>query len=57
MRETDCANTEGIFRIVQSIVSREVDRPCVIGTKLATKVFQDGELLEVNAEKGMIRKV
>ncbi|MBN1385858.1 hypothetical protein JW968_02655 [Candidatus Woesearchaeota archaeon] len=40
-----------------AIVSRELGTPCVIGTKIATKVFKDGDLVEVDAEKGIVRKI
>ncbi len=40
-----------------AIISRELGVPCVIGTKVATKVFKDGDKLEVDAVKGTVRKV
>ncbi len=40
-----------------AIVSRELGIPCVIGTKIATKVLRDGDLAEVDANKGIIRKL
>jgi pyruvate,water dikinase len=38
-----------------AIVSRELNIPCIIGTKVATKMFKDGDLVEVDAEKGIVR--
>jgi len=38
-----------------TIVSRELNIPCVIGTKIATKVIKDGDLLDVNANHGIIK--
>jgi len=38
-----------------AIVSRELGIPCVIGTKVATKVLKDGDLVEVDANKGIVR--
>jgi pyruvate,water dikinase len=38
-----------------AIVSRELKKPCIIGTKIATKVLKDGDLVEVDAEKGIVR--
>jgi phosphohistidine swiveling domain-containing protein len=32
-------------------------KPCVMGTKIATKIFKDGDLVEVDAEKGIVRKI
>jgi phosphoenolpyruvate synthase/pyruvate phosphate dikinase len=40
-----------------AIVSRELGIPCVIGTKVATKAFKDGDLVEVDANHGVVRKV
>jgi phosphoenolpyruvate synthase/pyruvate phosphate dikinase len=38
-----------------AIVARELKKPCVIGTKIATKVLKDGDLVEVDANKGIVR--
>ena len=38
-----------------AIVSREMNIPCVIGTKIATKVLKDGDLVEVDSNEGKIR--
>ena len=40
-----------------AIVARELNIPCVIGTKIATKVFKDGDVVEVDAYKGIVKKV
>ncbi len=40
-----------------AIVSRELGVPCVIGTKIATKVFKDGDEVEVDATNGVIKKI
>ncbi len=40
-----------------AIVSREMKIPSVLGTTISTKVFKDGDLVEVDAEKGIVRKV
>ncbi len=40
-----------------AIVSREMEKPCVIGTKIATRVFKDGDKVEVDAETGVVRKI
>ncbi len=39
-----------------AIVSRELKIPCITGTKFATKVFKDGDLLEVDSLAGTVRK-
>ncbi len=40
-----------------AIVARELQTPCVIGTKIATKVFKDGDEVEVDANKGVVKKI
>jgi phosphohistidine swiveling domain-containing protein len=40
-----------------AIVSREMNIPCVIGTRIATKVLKDGDLVEVDANKGIVKKL
>ncbi len=37
-----------------AIISRELKKPCVIGTKNATQVLKDGDQVEVDATKGII---
>lgn len=37
-----------------AIVSRELGIPCVVGTKDATKVLKDGQIVTVNGESGQI---
>jgi len=40
-----------------AIISREYGIPCIVGTKSATKVFKDGDLVELNAYEGVARKI
>ncbi|MFA7286103.1 MAG: PEP-utilizing enzyme [Patescibacteria group bacterium] len=40
-----------------AIVSRELNKPCVIGTKYGSKIFKDGDIVEVDATNGIVRKV
>lgn len=40
-----------------AIVAREMKKPCVIATKIATKVLKDGDLVEVDADKGEVRLI
>ncbi len=48
---------EGGILCHAAIVSREMKKPCVIGTKIATQVLKDGDIVEVDAEKGVIKKL
>lgn len=40
-----------------AIVSRELRIPCVVGTKIATRVLKDGDKIEVDASQGVVRKI
>ncbi len=48
---------EGGITCHAAIVAREMRKPCVIGTKHATKVFKEGDRVEVDANKGIVRKI
>lgn len=37
-----------------AIVAREFQIPCIVGTEFATKVLQDGDLVEVRAHRGIV---
>ncbi|HLD06315.1 MAG TPA: PEP-utilizing enzyme [Candidatus Nanoarchaeia archaeon] len=38
-----------------AVISREIGIPCIVGTKIATKALQDGDYIEVDADKGVVR--
>lgn len=46
---------EGGITCHAAIVSRELNKPCIIGTKFATKILKDGDFVEVDANNGVIR--
>ena len=46
---------EGGITCHASVIAREFMIPCVIGTKIATDVLNNGDLIEVNANHGRIR--
>jgi phosphoenolpyruvate synthase/pyruvate phosphate dikinase len=48
---------EGGITCHAAIVSRELGKPCIVGTKIATRVLKDGDLVEVDAEKGIVKKI
>lgn len=45
---------EGGITCHAAIVAREMKKPCVIGTKNATKVLKDGDLVEVKGHHGLV---
>ena len=49
-------NTGGIT-CHAAIVARELKKPCVIGTKVATQILKTGDMVEVDAEQGLVRKI
>jgi phosphohistidine swiveling domain-containing protein len=38
-----------------AIISRELNIPCLIATKIATKVLKNGDEIEVDADKGIVK--
>ena len=40
-----------------AIVAREMKKPCIIGTKIATKVLKDGDMIEIDTKSGDIKKI
>lgn len=48
---------EGGILCHSAIMAREYRIPCIVGTKIATKVLKDGDLVEVDANKGIVRKL
>ncbi len=45
---------EGGLLCHAAIVSREMNKPCIVGTKNATQVLKDGDKVRVDANKGII---
>jgi phosphohistidine swiveling domain-containing protein len=48
---------EGGITCHAAIVSRELGKPCIIGTKVATKILKDGQYVDVNANHGIVKVV
>ena len=48
---------EGGILCHAAIVAREMEKPCIIATKIATQVLKDGDRVEVDANKGIVRKI
>jgi len=40
-----------------AVVSREFNIPCIVGVNNATKIFRTGDRVEVDANKGIVRKI
>lgn len=45
---------EGGILCHAAIVAREMQKPCIVGTKFATEMFKDGDFVEVDANKGIV---
>ncbi|MFH1111669.1 MAG: PEP-utilizing enzyme [Patescibacteria group bacterium] len=55
MQKADAFVTdEGGITCHAAIVAREMKKPCIIGTKNATKLIKDGDLVEIDASKGIV---
>jgi phosphoenolpyruvate synthase/pyruvate phosphate dikinase len=54
-RSSAIVTDEGGLLSHAAIMSREFNKPCVIGTKIATKLLKNGDMVEVDANKGIIR--
>ena len=48
---------EGGITCHAAIVSRELKTPCIVGVQGILSVIKDGDTIEVDAEKGLIRKL
>ncbi len=48
---------EGGLLCHAAIVSRELGVPCIIGTKIASKALKTGDVVEVEAAQGIIRRL
>lgn len=46
---------EGGITCHAAIISREMKKPCITGTKNATQILKDGDLIEVDANKGIVK--
>ncbi len=46
---------EGGVTCHAAIVAREIGKPCVIGTKIATKALKTGDIIEIDADAGLIK--
>lgn len=40
-----------------AVISRELGKPCIVGTKVATAVLRDGDLVEVDGSRGIVKKL
>lgn len=48
---------EGGITSHAAIVSRELNIPCIVGTKNASKFLKNGDLVEVDADNGVVRVI
>lgn len=48
---------EGGVTCHAAIVGREMNKPAIIGTKIGTQVLHDGDRIEVDTEKGTVKKI
>ncbi len=46
---------EGGITSHAAIIARELKKPCIIGTKIATKILKNGDWVEVDANQGIVK--
>lgn len=56
-RSSAIVTDEGGLLCHAAIVAREIKVPCIVGTKIATKVFRNGDNVEVDAFNSIVRKL
>jgi len=54
-RATAFVTDEGGITSHAAITAREMEKPCIVGTEVATQVLEDGDTVEVNANEGVVR--
>ena len=48
---------EGNVTCHAAIIARELSIPCIVNTGSGTSIFRDGDMVEVDANKGIVRKI
>jgi len=48
---------EGGIACHAAIISRELDVPCVVGCKIALQVLKENEIIELDADDGIIKRI
>ncbi|MCX6806844.1 MAG: PEP-utilizing enzyme [Candidatus Berkelbacteria bacterium] len=48
---------EGGLLCHAAIISRELEKPCIVGTKFATECFSNNDIVELNANKGTVKLI
>jgi len=48
---------EGSITAHAAIIARELHIPCIVATKIATQVLKDGDLIEVDANEGLVKRI
>jgi phosphoenolpyruvate synthase/pyruvate phosphate dikinase len=56
-KATAIVTNEGGLLSHAAIVAREIKIPCIVGTREATIVFGDGELVSVDASNGIVSRI
>jgi phosphohistidine swiveling domain-containing protein len=54
-RASGIITDEGGLTCHAAVVSREFKIPCIVGTRHATRILKDGDIVELDAAKGLVR--
>ena len=56
-RAAAIVTNEGGILCHAAVISREFGIPCIVGSRIATRVFRTGDLIEVDGNLGIVRKI
>ena len=56
-KATAIVTDEGSVTCHAAIIARELGIPCIIATRIATQVFKDGDRVEVDATRGVVKRL
>ena len=56
-RAAAIVTNEGGVLCHAAVISREFGIPCIVGSRIATRVFRTGDLIEVDGNLGIVRKI
>ncbi len=56
-RAAAVVTNEGGVLCHAAVISREFGIPCIVGTRIATKVFKTGDMIEVDGSLGVVKKI
>ncbi|MCD4706036.1 hypothetical protein K8R61_03060 [bacterium] len=56
-RVAGIVTNEGGITCHASIIAREMKIPCIVGTKIATKIFKNGDVINIDVDNQIVEKI